>query len=252
MVDRLVWLRIQGRIFSERERHGTVVANGVPMLTLVSFVVLALASGVAPATVKSIARKGIAVRVVQRCPPGANCLPLEVVQQMKDEAAGIWSSLDVRIVWIDSDDRAAAGLTSVDLRVMLEPSADGGRRRLWQDGIVLATMHQPDVPCGVGLAHIWVAHVRQHLTSIRVQGVQFASLPDALSKLLLARALGRALAHEIGHYLLSTARHTPYGLMRAHFTPQEMLEPPTEARYGLDRLDRGALSACGSDLAALP
>ena len=32
---------------------------------------------------------------------------------------------------------------------------------------------------------------------------------------LVARAMGRALSHELGHYLLRTKVHTPHGLMRA-------------------------------------
>jgi hypothetical protein len=213
------------------------VAKTVPTLTLVSVVVLALISNGAPVTVRSSARNSIAVRVVHRCPPVGTCLPLEVVKGMKVETVEIWSSLEVPIVWIDSGESAA-----VDLWVMLEDGADRSRH-----GIVLAAVNQPDVPCGVGLARIWVAHVRRYLALLSVNGVQFASLPTALSNVLLARALGRALAHEIGHYLLGTARHAPYGLMRAQFTPQEILEPQTEARYGLHRLDRDALSACGAN-----
>jgi len=37
----------------------------------------------------------------------------------------------------------------------------------------------------------------------------------ATHETLLGRALGRALSHEIGHYLLQSKVHTPHGLMRA-------------------------------------
>jgi hypothetical protein len=39
--------------------------------------------------------------------------------------------------------------------------------------------------------------------------------PDKFRDLILGRALGRALAHEIGHFLLRTQRHSTTGLMRA-------------------------------------
>lgn len=45
-----------------------------------------------------------------------------------------------------------------------------------------------------------------------------ASLRDARAiqhEILLARALGRALAHELGHYLLKSRTHAASGLMRA-------------------------------------
>jgi len=38
---------------------------------------------------------------------------------------------------------------------------------------------------------------------------------SAWQDLLLSRALGRALAHELGHYLLNSRAHAPNGLMRA-------------------------------------
>ena len=43
----------------------------------------------------------------------------------------------------------------------------------------------------------------------------------------LARALGRALAHEIGHYLLGSKQHTARGLMKARQTAVDL--------FGFDR-----------------
>ncbi len=40
--------------------------------------------------------------------------------------------------------------------------------------------------------------------------------------MLIERALGRALSHEIGHYLLGTKAHTSRGLMRANWPPREV------------------------------
>ena len=40
-------------------------------------------------------------------------------------------------------------------------------------------------------------------------------------ELLLGRALGRALSHELGHYFLSSKAHTPHGLMRAVRSSEE-------------------------------
>lgn len=39
--------------------------------------------------------------------------------------------------------------------------------------------------------------------------------PSALHERILGRAVGRALAHELGHYLLRSQRHSSGGLMRA-------------------------------------
>jgi hypothetical protein len=50
--------------------------------------------------------------------------------------------------------------------------------------------------------------------------------------------LGRAMAHELGHYLLGTATHASRGLMRARFEPREFADLRSEAF----RLDTDALS----------
>lgn len=46
-------------------------------------------------------------------------------------------------------------------------------------------------------------------------GPAFSALPPAGQERTLARVLGRALAHEIGHYLFASPAHTRTGLMRA-------------------------------------
>jgi len=53
-----------------------------------------------------------------------------------------------------------------------------------------------------------------------VSGVKVSALPDhdwpfLLRDLIEGRVLGRALAHEVGHYLLRSRQHSPLGLMRA-------------------------------------
>jgi hypothetical protein len=135
---------------------------------------------------------------------------------------------------------------AVALKVILEETANPVLGRPVRRGLMLAAIHQPDDVCGPGLARVWVTQVRRLAASVRVQTFPLAGLPDALADLFVARALGRALAHEIGHYLLGTARHTPHGLMRERFTPQELLEPTTTSRYGLDRRDRETLRSCRS------
>jgi len=46
--------------------------------------------------------------------------------------------------------------------------------------------------------------------------------------------LGRAVAHEIGHYLLQSNTHSPYGLIRASIDAREF----ADLRTGAFRLDR--------------
>ena len=191
----------------------------------------------------------IAVHVIRRCAAGAECVRPGTVQRMKAEASQIWSSLDVRIDWIDSADDILTG--KPHLRVMLEENAEPGPAWPAHRGYLLAAIHQPEAPCGVGLARVWAVEGKRYAASIRVNGIPFASLPETIAEVFLGRALGRALAHEIGHYLLPDEGHTAVGLMRARFVPLELLEPATERRYGLDASQRAALWSCRSAPAIL-
>src|SRR5262249_59808629 len=88
-----------------------------------------------------------------------------------------------------------------------------------------------EVACGWGLAHVWVRRVEHYAAQVR-RG-DHATLPAAMAEILLGRALGRALAHEIGHFLLDTREHSTHGLMRAEFTPLDLLEEATRPLYRL-------------------
>jgi hypothetical protein len=184
--------------------------------------------------------KSITVQLIQRCPQQHDCLQPRVVQSMKDETSKVWSLFDVTINWIDPAD---AGTSTVDVTVFLEEHGEPAPHPVSErGGVVLAELYLPDTPCGTGMARVWVTQARRYAASLsRVP--PFPILPER-NDMLLSRALGRALAHEIGHYLLGTSRHTRGGLMRAHFFPLELLEPATRWRYGLRKADRDALRSC--------
>jgi hypothetical protein len=58
----------------------------------------------------------------------------------------------------------------------------------------------------------------------------------------LGVVLGRAVAHEIGHYLLETNAHSSYGLMRASIDAREFADLRTGA-FRLDRESQAYLAA---------
>ena len=80
------------------------------------------------------------------------------------------------------------------------------------------------------------------MASARVSG---GAELTALDEQRLGVVLGRALAHEIGHYLLDTATHARNGLMRPQFDAVEF----TDLREGTFSLDRDAAAwlRSGSD-----
>src|SRR3954469_628186 len=61
------------------------------------------------------------------------------------------------------------------------------------------------------------------------RGMPVAQRPAALRQALLARALGRAAAHELGHYLLASSEHSRGGLMRARFDASDLVAEAASA-----------------------
>ena len=59
---------------------------------------------------------------------------------------------------------------------------------------------------------------------------------NSIEQQRLGIVLGRALAHEIGHYLLDTHTHAQSGLMRPYFNALEF----TDLRHGTFALDHAA------------
>jgi len=75
------------------------------------------------------------------------------------------------------------------------------------------------------------------------RGTPVAQRPSAVGRTLLARALGRAAAHELGHYLLASRAHARRGLMRARFNADELVSEDGAA-FRLADSDRQALKIC--------
>ena len=64
---------------------------------------------------------------------------------------------------------------------------------------------------------------RRALSAVAV--MTFAERPRLIRELVLGRVLGRAVAHEVGHFLLGSREHAPFGLMRASHRIEHLMEP---------------------------
>jgi hypothetical protein len=69
-----------------------------------------------------------------------------------------------------------------------------------------------------------------------------ATMPRLQRELLLARAMGRALAHELGHYLSASKAHAKAGLMRAVQTSFELFSNE-RAHFTMAAADRQRIVA---------
>jgi hypothetical protein len=63
---------------------------------------------------------------------------------------------------------------------------------------------------------------------------RWGGLPKSVQRTFLVRAMARAIAHELGHYLLASREHTVHGLMRGQVTADDIMQPHRSS-YRLDR-----------------
>lgn len=73
-------------------------------------------------------------------------------------------------------------------------------------------------------------------------GRRLAAWPPGLRQTFLTRALGRAIAHEIGHFVLRSTAHSAAGLMRPRFTVADIMDS-RRAHFRLGRDERARLTA---------
>jgi hypothetical protein len=164
-------------------------------------------------------------------------LPPRQLHAMVQETAAIWEPYGVALIWVRSD----AGTPSLpDLQDLLtiasEDSGDrlpppaAGSRRL---GAVLFLEGSEAAEKTVALS---VEAVRRTIDEVPWANRRVADWPRTVREELLGRALGRVLAHEIGHYLLAWRAHTRDGLMRSGFCGDALVRPNRSAFELSDRL----------------
>jgi hypothetical protein len=103
---------------------------------------------------------------------------------------------------------------------------------------------QPDESSGLGWIQfvngqpspritVSMAAAEQLMANSSWSGTPLRTLPPAVRRQFVVRALGRSIAHELGHYLMRSKEHGRRGLMRDHFTADEIMA----IRYLKDRLE---------------
>jgi hypothetical protein len=155
------------------------------------------------------------------------------VKQVFAETDEIWNAAGITFTWHRV---ASAEPTDASrLRVAIERGrlAAGGNHTAL--GWILFTGNAPEASI-----HLSIGGAEDLLDE--AEDVQDAAY--ARHEMLLERALGRALSHEIGHYLLGTKVHTQRGLMRASWPPQEIF---AEGRQGFQLTPEQRISAGAGD-----
>jgi hypothetical protein len=157
-----------------------------------------------------------------------------ITDRLKTETEAIWGPYGIRFEWTDASTPESAA-NSVSLDASVERQFDRRQRMEWPAVLGRVDLN-PDAPTRGPIRVSFDATERA--LALRT------TAPPAMAGIVLdpelARALGRVLAHEIGHVLLGPPYHDRSGLMRASLPAEELAEPDrTPFRLtcsGVDRL----------------
>jgi hypothetical protein len=160
---------------------------------------------------------------------------------LKAETESIWRPYGVHVEWVDAlvGEVPAEGFSVeavIDRRGDL-PAAD-------PDRAVLGRAFVPKDATGAGPIRVSFDATERMLLRRSSSG-PFVGERD------MGRALGRVLAHEIGHVLLAVRQHDRAGLMRAVFTPVDLGSPNRES-FRLTNNDLGRLRSRIEVITAVP
>ena len=147
-------------------------------------------------------------------------VPDPVISMMLAEADAIWRRAGCGFVWergpIDPPPTSARPWSS--LRVVI-----GDRQRTTADGTLpLGWIVFDDVSTPEQEVYVSYASARRFLDEAAGVVGRTNQMPVLQRQMLMARAMGRVLAHELGHYLLASKAHTARGIMKATQTATEL------------------------------
>jgi hypothetical protein len=133
---------------------------------------------------------------------------------MASEADAIWRPHGVGVVLASPRDVASGALR---LTVTFEPVVRHPDRVEALGAIWFDDDGRPGQAIAIDRAAV-AARIRQPGAATRA----LDAWPSSFADVITARALGRVLAHEIGHFLLASPTHAREGLMRASFDGRQL------------------------------
>ena len=193
-----------------------LIATSLAIALFASSAILHAGDTAAPATLST------PPMIVNISAPG---ISPSLVHHMLEETDMIWRGTGLTFVWRQaarevvpySRSSEAGAYTPASLRVDI--GNDPGPTR--GETLALGWIVFDDVTTPEQEIHVSYANAMRFILSARgIVGI-FEQMPTRQRETLLGRAMGRALAHELGHYLLASKEHTARGLMKASRTASE-------------------------------
>lgn len=136
-----------------------------------------------------------------------------------DEVTNIWAAYGVDIQAVNPSDPRRDDAVRLSVVLANLPNAPTAR------GMLGSIPFLDDTPEPVII--LYPGAVNTLISTVKVYERPDHDWPDLLRDVVHGRVLGRALAHEVGHYLLRSRQHSATGLMRAQQSTVDLI--------GLDR-----------------
>jgi hypothetical protein len=172
------------------------------------------------------------------------------LSQLIDQVREIWRPAGVDVAAGRYGEPPSPGAATVSLRITWTAP-----RRESAGPPVLAWVGRPVVGGLKPVLCVSLPGIAELLDPADFLGRPLRQGPGAARQRLIAQAIGRVVAHELGHFLLQSASHTAAGLMRADYSPRDLLGLSLEPfRVTADQLPavQGAVARLAELQAASP
>jgi hypothetical protein len=144
-------------------------------------------------------------------------LPPAQLSEALNEMQRIWRAAGVTITAGRYGEPSAPGGATVSLRLL------GTAARKSNGGTVLAWVSLTESGQPAPILFVSLEGIRELLDPVEFRGHPLRKRPQSIRDRLLAMAIGRAAAHELGHFLRPERQHTTHGLMRARYRTSDLI-----------------------------
>jgi hypothetical protein len=154
-------------------------------------------------------------------------VPAAVQRAAITEAAAIWSPYNVVVT--GAEPLRIHGHDDLTLTVEMNRTP-ATMDPMWRAPLGAVDFDEAGAPFHI--ITVFIVRLVTMIEEARLWHVPAWEWPRVIREQVVGRAMGRVIAHEIGHVLLRTTRHAPHGLMRAVQRADELVDP-SRNRYRL-------------------
>lgn len=202
------------------------------MLTILACLAIFVASSAAAAVPAAEALPSSSVMPLVISVTAASDISRPLIAAALKESDAVWRASGFRFVW-QLEGRAISGL---------HVNIGGGQSTTTSAMTPLGWINVDGSGLPEPNIYLSYANAMRFLVASRLTVGQVDRMPMLQRDTYLARALGRALAHEVGHYLMGSTQHAARGLMMAVHSSTEFFAPDRRT-FSIDADERQRMAA---------